>query len=95
MVLVNVLLKEIVGKLRVLRKTMALTTVAHYTYLNPYKMKLLYFLYVHSCASVQEETNFQETREACLRSWIDTVFARQSCESAEYRLELRKFLSGN
>jgi hypothetical protein len=42
---------------------------------------------------VQDEENFQETREAFLRNWVESVFARQSCESAEYRLELRKFLT--
>jgi hypothetical protein len=39
------------------------------------------------------ETDFQEVREVCLRKWLVSVFARQSCETDEYRAELRKFLT--
>lgn len=46
-----------------------------------------------SCASLQSEESFQITREAFLKHWLESVFGRQSCESDEYRLELRKFLT--
>jgi len=46
-----------------------------------------------TCASLQQEEDFQSTREAFLRTWIEAVFAKQSSESVEYRMELRKFLS--
>lgn len=53
------------------------------------------FLPVLSCSSVAEEGSFQATRETCLRNWVAAVFARQGCECAQYRLELRKFLTSN
>jgi len=47
----------------------------------------------YSCASLQQEEDFQATREAFLRTWLETVFSKQSSESDDYRTELRKFLS--
>jgi len=61
---------------------------------NSFLIAKCFFFGLHfSCASLQQEEDFQATREAFLRTWIEAVFAKQSSESTEYRLELRKFLS--